>query len=113
MNPLDWTPVTAYSDPQKHTISVLLVDSKEIGTVTLVAYASAKALVTWTERDDPHWFGARIADEVVSVEIVRPSGSNETEYRMFGGNGVGRIDANATKTARAAFIASFPPAQIP
>ena len=113
MNPLDWTPVTAYSDPQKHTISVLLVDSKEIGTVTLAAYASAKALVTWTERDDPHWFGARIADEVVSVEIVRPSASNETEYRMFGGNGVGRIDANATKTARAAFIASFPPAQIP
>jgi hypothetical protein len=113
MNPLDWAPVTVYSDPQKHTISVLFVDSKEIGAGTLVDDASARALVTWTERDDPHWFGARITDKVVSVEIVRPSASNETEYHMFGGDGVAGIDTYATKTARAEFIASLHLAQIP
>ena len=113
VNPLDWTPVTVYSDPQKHTISVLFDNSKEIGTETVAADGSEMALVTWTERDDQHWFGARIADAVVSVEIVRPSASNETEYRMFGGEGVARVDANATKAARAGLIASLHPAQIP
>ena len=113
MNPLDWTPVTVYSDPQKHTISVLFVDNKEIGTGTLAADGSAMALVTWTERDDPHWFGARIAHQVVSVEIVRPGVSNETEYRMFAGVGDARVYANATKSARVASIAGLQPAQIP
>jgi Cytochrome P460/Haem-binding domain len=113
VNPLDWTPVTVYSDPQKHAMSVLFVDSKEIGAGTLVDDGSARALVTWTERDDPHWFGARIADKAVSVEIVRPSASNETAYRMYGGVGVARVDANATKTARAASIQGMYPAQIP
>jgi len=113
VNPLDWAPVTVYSDPQKHTMSVLFVDSKEIGAGTPVDDGSARALVTWTERDDPHWFGARIADKVVSVEIVRPSASNETAYRMFGGVGVALVDANATKTAHAASIQGLHPAQIP
>jgi hypothetical protein len=27
-------------------------------------------LVTWREREDPHWFGARIPGEMVSVEFV-------------------------------------------
>lgn len=104
-NLLDWTPVTMYSDSHKHTISVFFVDSREMAIGTPTADGSAKALVTWIERDDPHWFGARIADEVVSVEIVREGASSEPEYRMFGEVGA--------KTARAAFIAGLHPAQIP
>jgi heme-binding protein/cytochrome P460 len=113
MNPLDWTPVTMYSDPQKHTISVLFINSKEIGTVAVAGDSSTMALVTWTERDDPHWFGARIADQVISVEILRPGAGKETEYRIFGGVGVAGVYANATKSPRAASIAGLHPVQIP
>ena len=85
-NPLDWAPVTMYSDPQRHTISVVFADSKE--GMTAAASGSAQAVVTWTERDDPHWFGARVADRVVSVETAAADG-------------------------RSGFIAGSQPAQIP
>ena len=63
-DPLNWTPVTLYVDPRAFTISVLFArDADKSG--------SEMALVTWKERDDPHWFGARMADRVVSVETRR------------------------------------------
>ncbi len=35
------------------------------------------SLVTWTEKEDPHWFGARIPRQVKSVEFVTvTAGSN-------------------------------------
>jgi hypothetical protein len=34
------------------------------------ANGSERVLVTWTELDDPHWFGARMAGKVVSVETA-------------------------------------------
>ena len=33
-------------------------------------------LVTWREREDPHWFGARIPGEVVAVEFVEVGGAD-------------------------------------
>ena len=37
-----------------------------------VAYPAGAVLglVTWRQREDPHWFGARIPGSVVSVEFV-------------------------------------------
>ena len=68
------------ANPQKHTISVLFADPKRTKAGTTPGTgSSAKALVTWTERDDPHWFGARMADRVISVEIDRPSANDGIE----------------------------------
>lgn len=82
-NPLDWAPVTMYSDPRRHTISVVFARAGQqasgpAGETAAVAASGArgaeKAVVTWTERDDPHWFGARVADKVVSVETATADG---------------------------------------
>ena len=37
------------------------------------AYAEGAvlALITWAQRDDPHWFGARVPDKPQSVEFVQ------------------------------------------
>jgi hypothetical protein len=85
-NPLDWAPMTMYSDPQRHTISVVFADTKD--GMTPGTGGAEKAVVTWTERDDPHWFGARVADKVVSIET-------------------------ATADGRPGFVASLQPAQVP
>jgi hypothetical protein len=85
-NPLDWAPVTMYSDPQRHTISVVFADTKD--GMTPGAGGAEEAVVTWTGRDDPHWFGARVADKVVSVET-------------------------ATAGGRPGFVASWQPARVP
>jgi hypothetical protein len=80
-NPLDWTPITVYADPRTHAIAVLFARD-----------GAEKALVTWTTRDDPHWFGARIPDKVLSVETLRSS----------------QVPAE-----RSRFIANLRPVQIP
>ncbi len=71
--PLSWRPVTMCADRTGRTMSVLYRQD------------SVLALVTWNQRDDPHWFGARIASGVVSVEFVETGGKR---YRRFSGPGL-------------------------
>jgi hypothetical protein len=89
-DPLSWTPVTVYVDPRAQTISMLFARESS----TAPANGSERVLVTWTEVDDPHWFGARMAGKVVSVETAD-------------------IDGNITPAERSRFIASLRPVQIP
>lgn len=32
------------------------------------------ALVTWSQKDDPYWFGAKIPDHLLSVEVIKSTG---------------------------------------
>ena len=74
-NPLKWRIITSSIDPQASTMSTLY------GNDTAVQYArsdsrhdyppgSQIALVTWTRRDDPRYFGAKIPDHLKSIEFV-------------------------------------------
>ncbi len=47
------------------------------------------ALVTWAQREDPHWFGARIPDVPLSVEFIQvPKPAQPAGYRRFAGAGL-------------------------
>lgn len=72
-------------------------------------------LVTWAERDDPHWFGGRIPDKPVSVEIVRMASAGEVgEYRVFIGAGLSESHPTGAMAAqRVNFMLSLTPAQMP
>jgi hypothetical protein len=43
------------------------------------------ALVTWSQRDDPHWFGGRIPKELVSIEVVKFGADGATAYNRYEG----------------------------
>ena len=47
------------------------------------------SLVTWTQRADPRWFGARIPEQVKSVEFVTvvatPDGQPAFSYELYAG----------------------------
>jgi hypothetical protein len=113
-NPLDWTPLTVYTDPQRNTISVLFA-APHGSTISAGGdtAGSEMALITWTERDDPHWFGARIADQVVHVETVHLSANNNLEYHRFSGHAAARVDAISPQSERLRFIESLHPARTP
>jgi hypothetical protein len=77
-NPLQWRVITSAVNPQDSTMSTLF------GNDSAVEYArthsqhdypagSTLALVTWTEREDPRWFGAKIPGAVKSIELVKVS----------------------------------------
>jgi Cytochrome P460 len=76
--PLGWNAVTLYVDPTARRMATLYGNDAAIQSVrdhraaTDPAYPAGAvvALVTWSQRDDPHWFGARIPDAPQSVEFV-------------------------------------------
>ena len=73
------------------------------------------ALVTWGQREDPHWFGARIPDVPASVEFVEVGGESKTDsYSRFVGSGLTADPAaNATAPQRINFVTGLSPVQLP
>lgn len=80
--PLDWVPSTMYVDPAKQTMAMLFVN----GAAQQQSADSVFALITWSQREDPHWFGARIPDKPRSVEFVEPGKAEQTGgYSRYAG----------------------------
>jgi hypothetical protein len=81
--PLGWSAITMYVDPKTNTTATLYGNDMAMRAVSAQGFAmglpkapaysvdAVLALVTWAQRDDPHWFGARIPDKPVSVEFVQ------------------------------------------
>lgn len=110
--PLAWTAITMYVDPKAHTMATLYgndVARNAIKKAPAYPEGSVLALVTWTQRDDPHWFGARIPDSPQSVEFVRITGQ-ATEYRRFTGEG---LREDTTVEPRSSFLLGLTPAWLP
>jgi hypothetical protein len=125
--PLGWSAITMYVDPKTQTIAALYGNAAAQQAVhaRVGAGADAKgtsyppgavlALVTWVQRDDPHWFGARIPDAPQAVEFVQigPTGATDS-YRRFAGTGLIEEPANAAAAPkRMSFISSLAPARLP
>ena len=101
--PLNWEPMTLVADRKTGAIAVLYRNINSL------------ALVTWNERDDPHWFGARIPDQPVSLETleVAPTGEGSL-YRRF--NNAGQLEYSppgAFVRQRMSLLQSLAPAQLP
>ena len=122
--PLGWSAITMYVDPNTRTTATLYGDDAAMRAVQArgasagaPAYpeGAVLALVTWAQRDDPHWFGARIPDAPLSVEFVQltlagqPSG-----YRRFAGTGLVEDQVAAgVAEARTRFVLGLSPARMP
>jgi hypothetical protein len=93
-NPLQWKIITSTINQSDSTMSTLY------GNDVAVSYARANSqhnyptgsvlsLVTWTQREDDRWFGARIPDRVKSVEFVfadaAEDGRPSYSYREYQG----------------------------
>jgi len=69
---------------------------------------SILALVTWGQRDDPHWFGARIPSTVKSVEFVTiPSSPKQNPaYEIYQGSPLEKVSLadNAIISARTEYV---------
>jgi len=74
-NPLQWKVVTTAINKQDSSMYTLYGNDLAVQYARLNSkndYPSGAvlSLVTWTERDDSRWFGAKIPDRVKSVEFV-------------------------------------------
>ncbi|HEY1649183.1 MAG TPA: cytochrome P460 family protein [Terracidiphilus sp.] len=125
--PLGWSVITLYVNPAAHSMSALFGNGAAMSAVQArgadagagagPAYppGAVLALVTWSQRDDPHWFGARIPDAPVEAEFVQvaPAGKAATYRRFAGTNLTEDRPAPGFAAQRTAFLLSLPPARLP
>ncbi len=122
--PLGWNAITMYVDPKTHSTATLFGNEAAVAAVRARRAASPSdhkdlvypagavlALVTWAQREDPHWFGGRIPAEPRSVEFVDVGAAS---YRRFAGTALGEDRVDTAETAqRTRFVLSLAPAWLP
>lgn len=123
-NPLQWKVITSAINSADSTTSTLY------GNDIAVRYArtnsrhdypagSVLSLVTWTQREDSRYFGAKIPDEVKSVEFifVRVSADMRSSYsyQLYERKPLKRVTTqeDPNPTSRAAYLLSQRAAVIP
>jgi hypothetical protein len=118
--PLDWGAITMYVDPKARTTATVYGNDQALRAAHarrgLPAYPAGAvlALVTWAQRDDPHWFGARIPDVPQSVEFVEVSAGGMPAYRRFAGAGLAEDRGNTEAAAqRTRFVLGLAPVWLP
>ncbi len=122
--PLAWGAITMYVDPRNRTTATLYGNDAAMQVVQTWRAAGSDAakgleypadgvlaLVTWGQRDDPHWFGARIPDAPLSVEFVQ-TGSGAAGYRRFAGAGLAE-ESGGDSAGRVGFVLGLRPAGLP
>lgn len=115
--PLGWNAITLYVDPRMHTTATLYGNDIAMRAVregqSAPAYSSGAmlALVTWAQREDPHWFGARIPDRPLSVEFVEFA-AGHPGYRRFSSAGL-TSQETASATERTKFMLALTPVSLP
>ena len=108
--PLRWTPITMLVNPMTHTISTLFGDDvairalpqrgRDVSGATHYGPGAVLSLVSWAQRDDPHWFGGRIPDQPTSVEFVVLDSQARATYRTFNGTGLSEQQLAKSDIAR-------------
>jgi hypothetical protein len=121
--PLSWNAITMYVDPRTRTTATLYGNEIAMQAVRAQGAAPATpvylantvlALVTWAQRDDPHWFGARIPNVPLSVEFVQVSAGPSNSYRRFAGTSLDEDHPPANVTEeRTNFILGLTPVKLP
>lgn len=124
--PLGWRAITMYVDPRTRTMATLYGNDAAMQVVhargdaasaqpSVYPAGAVLALVTWAQRDDPHWFGGRIPDVLQSVEFVQISSDRAADtYRVFGHSALVGEHVDAKSAAqRTNFIRNLNPAQFP
>lgn len=123
--PLTWNAITMYVDPKTHTMATLYGNPAAMEEVQMrgtphsggpkYSTGTVLALVTWAQRDDPHWFGGRIPAIPESVEFVQVAATGQIiSYRRFEGNElVEEHPASGVSAQRTGFMLGLAPARLP
>jgi hypothetical protein len=111
-NPLQWEVIASTLNHHDHTLATVLGNDRAIAYAredAAHAYLVGSVLITWSQEEDPQWFGGNIPGNVRSVEFVEvQSGPDHGAYlyTLYGGSPLRRLVSTEEKspTGRAAYI---------
>jgi FtsP/CotA-like multicopper oxidase with cupredoxin domain len=105
--------ITSFINKRDSTMSTLYGNEKAFAALSINAQPGISrasfTLVTWHQQDDPHWFGARIPGDLVSVETVKASSTSPDvapEYQIFSGKELVSLADTTGRADRIRFILS-------
>jgi hypothetical protein len=121
-NPLHWKVITSTIDEADSTMATLY--GNDIAVQYVRAHSthdypggSVISLVTWTQQEDPRWFGARIPATVKSVEFVAvgtaADGGTSYSYTKYEGSPPKMSPGPVTGNERIAYLLSQRAAVMP
>ncbi|WP_343686244.1 hypothetical protein [Chryseobacterium gleum] len=59
------------------------------------------ALITWSQKEDPYWYGAKIPDRLLSVEVIKsryPLSDNfDIQYEKYEGPALKKVSASGSE----------------
>jgi len=80
---LEWKAITTVVDRGNETTATLFGNDAAVAAARAgVAYPAGAVLglVTWQQREDPHWFGARIPGQPLSAEFVEVGTGKDRKF---------------------------------
>lgn len=121
VNPMMWRVITSAIDHRDATMFTVFGNDAAIAHEKMRDYPAGAAitLVTWTQQEDPRWFGGNIPKSVKSVEMVTVSASADGKpayrYESYAGSPLKKIAAteSAEPAGRAAYILGLRAAVMP
>jgi hypothetical protein len=114
-NALQWEVIASTLNHNDHTLATVLGNDRTIAYArTTAAHAypvgSVLSVITWSEEEDPRWFGGNISGNVRSVEFLEVQSSPDRGvtylYTLYGGSPLSKVVSTEEKppTGRAAYI---------
>jgi hypothetical protein len=114
-NALQWEVIASTLNHNDHTLATVLGNDRAIAySRTTAAHAypagSVLSLITWSQEEDPRWFGGNIPGNVRSVEFLEvqssPGGGGTYLYSLYGGSPLRKLvsEEEQSPTGRAAYI---------
>jgi hypothetical protein len=107
-HPLAGKVITTMVDPRSGTMSTLYGNDPAVKSARHgrpYAPGAIVTLVTWSQREDPHWFGGRIPKGLASVESVSIDPSGAPLYERYEGMPLTKkMPAATTVAARVQYI---------
>ena len=108
-NPLRGKVITSWVNKKDATMSTM------IGNDVAVQYARTSAemrypagsvlsVVTWSQQEDPRWFGGNIPQKTTAVEFVRVTGPGAYSYERYEGSPLKKVASGEEPKSRAAFL---------
>jgi hypothetical protein len=113
-DPLQWEVIAPTLNHNDHTLATVLGNDRAIAYArknATHAYpaGSVLAVITWSQEEDPRWFGGNIPGEARSVEFLEARSGQDRGtylYTLYGGSPLRKLVSTEEKfpTGRAAYI---------
>lgn len=121
LDPMKWRVITSAIDHRDATMFTVFGNDAAIAHEKMRDYPAGAtiALVTWTQQEDPRWFGGNIPKSVKSVEMVTVSAGADSKrayrYESYAGSPLKKVamTESAEPAGRAAYLLGLRAAVMP